>query len=295
VSRQLVFVHGRSQGGLDSIGLKAEWVDAFKDGLRKGGLGLPIAESDIRFPYFGDTLDDLVNGATGDDVAPVIVRGEGVAEEESDFIAEALLEVKEKQGITDAQVQALAGSGVEERGVLNWGWVQRVIQAIDTHVPGASGTSVALATRDVYQYLRNPGFQNVIDSGVRSAFTAGVETVVVGHSLGSVVSYSLLRREGRALGWKVPLYVTLGSPLAVKVIRNSLTPIRHPQCVGKWFNAMDDRDVVALYPLDERHFPVDPAIENKIDVDNPTSNRHGISGYLSDPVVARRIHDALVG
>jgi hypothetical protein len=28
-------------------------------------------------------------------------------------------------------------------------------------------------------------------------------------------------------------------------------------------------------------------------VANPTPNRHGISGYLSDPVVARRIHDAL--
>ena len=35
-------------------------------------------------------------------------------------------------------------------------------------------------------------------------------------------------------------------------------------------------------------------IENKTDVRNPTANRHGISGYLDDAEVARRIHDALL-
>jgi hypothetical protein len=36
-----------------------------------------------------------------------------------------------------------------------------------------------------------------------------------------------------------------------------------------------------------------PPIKNKTDVDNPTPNRYGISGYLGDPS-ARRIYDALV-
>ena len=56
---------------------------------------------------------------------------------------------------------------------------------------------------------------------------------------------------------------------------------------------MEERDIVSLYALDETHFPVDPAIENKTDVDNFTENRHGIAGYLSDKVVAKRIYDAL--
>jgi hypothetical protein len=133
----------------------------------------------------------------------------------------------------------------------------------------------------------------VIDKGVRAAFTPGVETVVVGHSLGSVVSYNILRRDGKALGWKVPLFVTVGAPLAVRVIKQALAPVKHPECVVKWFNAMDSRDIVALYPLDSQHFSVSPPIENKTDVDNPTENRHGISGYLSDAVVAKRIYDAL--
>lgn len=146
-----------------------------------------------------------------------------------------------------------------------------------------------------YLYLNNPGIRDVIDTGVWQAIPRDAECVVVGHSLGSVVSYSLLRREGTALGWQVPLYVTVGAPLAVTKIKTSLAPNKHPNCAKKWFNAMDPDDIVALYPLDDRHFPVDPAVENKTDVDNQTPNQHGIVGYLSDPEVARRIHDALVG
>jgi hypothetical protein len=91
----------------------------------------------------------------------------------------------------------------------------------------------------------------------------------------------------------VPLYVTVGSPLGVGAIKQLIGRPRHPECAKGWFNAMDPRDVVALHPLDNAHFRVDPAIENKTDVDNATENRHGISGYLSDPEIARRIHAAL--
>ena len=50
---------------------------------------------------------------------------------------------------------------------------------------------------------------------------------------------------------------------------------------------------MALYPLDKANFPIDPTIENRMDIHNSTENRHGISGYLADEQVAKRIHDAL--
>ena len=152
---------------------------------------------------------------------------------------------------------------------------------------------MALFTNDVYQYLHNPGIGRVLDDGVRSAFARGVETVVVSHSLGTVVAYNVLKKAGAERGLKVPLFVTLGSPLGVKVVKRAVRPIGYPGCASHWFNAMDERDVVALFALDDKHFDIDPDIENKTDVDNPTSNRHGISGYLGDPEVARRIHEAL--
>jgi hypothetical protein len=293
MTRQLVLIHGRAQEHRNAADVKAEWVDAWEKGLEKNGLTLPISDADIRFPYYGQTLYDLVQDKPPSQVAEVIVRGDDTKDKEALFVREILLEIQKHSGITDEQVQALSSETIAERGPLNWKWVRSILQSLDTYVPGASGASIALATRDVYLYLRNPGFQNIIDSGVRSAITSGVETVVVGHSLGSVVSYSLLRRDGKALGWKVPLFVTLGAPLAVTAIKDAIKPIKHPECATRWFNAMDSRDIVALYPLDAARFPVNPAIENKTDVDNETENRHGISGYLSDAVVAKRIYDAL--
>ena len=71
------------------------------------------------------------------------------------------------------------------------------------------------------------------------------------------------------------------------------TPLRSPACVRDWFNAYDDRDVVALVALDDKAFDVNPRIENKGDVLNFTDNRHGIAGYLADPVVAAKIVEFL--
>lgn len=291
--RQLVFIHGRAQQEKDSVALKKTWVDAWRRGLAASGLSLPLTDADIRFPYYGDTLDQLVQGKPADQAAQVIVRGDDANADEQTFMRAILDEVAEQAGVPEDAIRAGLGADALARGPQNWGWVQGILSALDQHVPGASGASVALFTQDVYHYLKNPGIRDPIDSGVRAAFTLGVETVVVGHSLGTVVAYNVLRRDGDAGGWRVPLFVTLGSPLAVKVIKKSLAPISHPRCAARWFNAMDERDVVSLYPLDAAHFAVTPAIDNKTDVDNPTSNRHGIDGYLSDPVVARRIYDAV--
>ena len=294
MSRELVFVHGRSQQHKNAVDLKAAWISALSAGLEKSGLALPIGEDEIRFPYYGDTLDTLVRDPAAADVPDVIVRGAGDTAEK-EFVAAVVTEIKNQTGIDDEQVRTLAGDVAIEQGPQNWRWVRAILSAIDTHVPGGSGAGLALATHDVYQYLRNPGIRDTIEEGVRNAITSGTETVVVGHSLGSVVSYNLLKRDGQELGWNVPLYVTVGCPLAITAIRRALMPIGHPACAPQWFNALDPQDIVALYPLDATHFDVDPEIENKTDVDNDTPNQHGISGYLSDATVARQIHDSLIG
>jgi hypothetical protein len=219
----------------------------------------------------------------------------------NDFMQHVLREVLAKKGISESKIreevtnanQSLGHNDIIERGLLNWKWVQGIIAAIDKYVPGTSGATVALATADVYHYLTKPGVRDVLETGVRQAITVDVEHIVVAHSLGSIVAYNLLRRDGSQLGWRIPLFITLGSPLAITRIKRSLTPYRHPSCVGKWFNAMDPDDIVALHPLDYANFPIDPEIENKTDVENDTDNQHGISGYLKDREVARRIYEAL--
>jgi hypothetical protein len=292
--KELVFVHGRAQEHKDAAELKQIWVEAWRRGLAKSGLDLPLPQDKIRFPYYGQTLYDLAAHLPEGEAAKVVVKGVGAgAGEDLHFLATVLQEVQRVHGLSDAQVQAMTQTAYVEKGPLQWEWVQGILAAIDRYIPGASSASIALATNDVYQYLRNPGLATVIDNGVRQAFDEVPDKVVVSHSLGTVVAYNLLRREGEAHKWKVPLFVTLGSPLAVSAIRAALRPISSPGCVGHWFNAMDSQDVVALYPLDEHYFKVDPLIENKIDVHNATPNHHGIVSYLDDAQVAKRIYDAL--
>jgi hypothetical protein len=288
----LVLVHGRGQENRDGAALKQDWLRSLRKGLEAQGIDADVPDSSVRFPYYGQTLFDLVRGAA--DPADVVVRGEPEDAAEREFVSAFLGEVFDKAGITQRQIQEAADDDdVLDRGPMNWGWVRAGLIALDRHVPGASAASVSLVTRDVYRYLRSQGVRDAIEGGIRAALTPGEETVVVSHSLGTVVAYNLLRREGKAEGWKVPLLVTLGSPLAVSVIKQSLRPLSHPPVVEKWFNAYDDDDVVSLYGLDAKHFPVDPPVENYSKVDNRTSNQHGISGYLEDPTVARRIHEAL--
>jgi hypothetical protein len=64
--------------------------------------------------------------------------------------------------------------------------------------------------------------------------------------------------------------------------------------VNSWSNAFDTRDIVALYPLDPANFPVSPAITNYNKVNNHTDNRHGIDGYLDNPIVTKWVLDALM-
>jgi hypothetical protein len=302
MTRELVLVHGRSQEGKDAKALKAEWLDALDEGLCKSGLRLPIPEESVRLPFYGDTLYELSQGMPADAAADVIVRGDAqeVDREELRFTRAVMQEIAKKSGIAEEQIAAAVGQDVVARGPQNWEWFQGILRVIDRFVPFGSGSSVALFTRDVYQYLKNSAIREHIEKGVREAFSDQVETVVVSHSLGTVVAYNLLRREGHLRNWKLPLFVTLGSPLAINEIRKTLrsfAPTRCPECASAWFNAMDQRDVVALYPLDTQCFPLNPlqpAIENKTDVRNRTRNRHGIAGYLDDKDVAKRIYDALV-
>jgi len=56
-----------------------------------------------------------------------------------------------------------------------------------------------------------------------------------------------------------------------------------------WYNAYEDRDVVALYSLDNNNSSVNPAITNNGAVRNWTDNHHGIIGYLDDENVAKVI------
>jgi len=287
---RLLLVHGRAQEGKDPATLQREWVAALNRGAAKFGSALaPSVE--VAFPFYGDMLDSYAREMDIPLTSEVQTRGEK-SDEFLRFQYEVAESIRQAAGIPEEKVNAEFDGPVQERGPLNWKWVQAVLRAIDKNGGAMNQSTLELFTRDVFLYVTRAGVRDAIDRIVAAKLTEE-PTVVVGHSLGSVVAYSVLVNDRRAL--KVPLYVTVGSPLGVRAIRDRFRPIRYPQpAVASWYNAFDPRDVVALYPLDTTNFPVEPRIENKFDVDNYTDNRHGISAYLDDRAVARKILSGLV-
>ena len=287
--RKLVFIHGRAQQGRDPVKLKAEWLDALGQGSSKTKLKVPDP-LDVSFPFYGDVLDDFAKKSEIPLTADVQERGAKVDEDFLIFQAEMAEAIRSAAGVTDEQIDAEYGPNPRPRGPLNWEWVQAILRAIDSNADGLNAATLQAFTRDVFLYTRRAGVRDEIDRIVATSLTEE-PTIVVGHSLGSVVAYNVLRNDSRKL--QVPLFVTVGSPLGVRAVRDQFRPLRYPR-IGQWYNAFDTRDVVALYPLDATNFPVKPAIENASHVRNGTDNRHGISGYLDDASVAARIVKALM-
>lgn len=290
-SLKLVFVHGRSQQGRSSQELKTEWLGALEKGATALGQALPI-DLDVAVPFYGDKLDAFAQAFGVPLTTDIHTRGSDTQDEFLEFQADLAEQVRTQAGVTNAEINTEYGDNPRERGPQNWEWVQAILRALDKHSSGAGGVALETFTRDVFLYTRRQGVRDEIDAIIGEALTEQ-PTVIVAHSLGSVVAYNVLRSDRRNL--HVPLFLTVGCPLGVRAVRNQLKPIKFPAHVSAWFNAFDSRDVVALYPLDGANFPITPEVENYAKVKNHTDNRHGIIGYLDDIEVAGRILTAVAG
>ncbi len=282
----LVMVHGRAQGGRGDK-LASEWIETWKKGLTADQADGLEDRFDIRQPFYGDKLDELVKESASFPTN-VATRGDpGDIDPEFMEFRRAIAEAAaERAGVLGELEEELA---YQERGPLNWNWVQRILQKLET-MPGLGGNIIERFTRDVWVYLTDDDVREKINTIVIEKMPQSGKFVMLGHSLGSVVAYDILRK---AQGVEVPLFITVGSPLGVRAIVEKLRPIGHPKVAKAWYNAYDEADAVALNPLDSKCFPVTPSIENYNKIKNPTDNRHGIIGYLNDKVLATKMWDSM--
>jgi hypothetical protein len=285
---RIVFIHGRAQQRKNSKKLQSEWEAAWKKGLRLAKIPAPRT-IDAVLPYFGDRLVDLIKKIEAPLLVDIITRGGSLQSKAARLQTQMMYEIARNAGLTDQKIQSYYSGEPQERGLENTAWVRAIAKALDK--TPLRGRVVDLVTHDVSVYLTNSGVRSQVDRIVEKELDQS-PCVVVAHSLGTVVAYNVLFNASAALD--VRLFVTVGSPLGLNAVKNNLDgPLAKPVCVSRWFNARDKRDIVAAVPLDSKHFSVSPPISNKSDVDNHTSNRHGIEGYLDDPEVARKIFQAL--
>lgn len=291
---KLVFLHGRSQEDKDPLVLRQKWVAALRAGLDKAGLELPIDEWDILFPYYGNALRDV----TSDMPESLATVRFPLQEQQGHFSCAVLQDCLDEIGVTEEVIAAQTPPndplGERLSVALSNEFFHKGLQLLDRYVPRARTKLIEATAADVSLYLHDPEVRGYIDNGVAQAFRdcGNEDTVVVGHSMGSIIAYRVLSEAG-IINCPVKALITIGSPLGMQVIRESLEPVEHPPNVDYWFNAYDPRDIVALNPLDDANFPVGRAIKNYGGIENESDNHHKIHGYLSDRVVATAIVKAL--
>lgn len=281
---KLVFVHGMRQEGKDPVALKNAWEQALRAAWKEQGLAPPNYQ--LEMPFYGDKLDELVRALHAG--GGVIARGSEMPVLSSTEEL-TLREYQTALGVSDDAIRTELGSEIVARGPANWEWVQALARVLE-NVPGFGEIGLDFVVQ-VNGYLDRMHIRKAVDDIVRPAFEQG-PTVVVSHSLGTIVSYLLLTKLGAAA--KIPLLVTLGSPLGIQVVKTRLKPpaIGIPEGVGAWINGTDPRDYVALHAeLNASTFCT--GITNIPDVSNPREDAHSIIGYLSNAKVARAIHEAL--
>jgi hypothetical protein len=125
----------------------------------------------------------------------------------------------------------------------------------------------------------------------RAAARGDADTkVIIGHSLGSVVTCEATHRLRRPL----PLLATLGSPLALRNVVHDLLrpqPLSVPPLVCSWINVADRDNIEAARLLLDRHFPADRVLHSTYAVDSG-AHPHDVSFYLTSHEVGRAVGEA---
>ncbi len=285
---KLLLIHGRRQGGRSEEELKSSWLSHLGVGMAKSNRDLPVGAEDVYLPFYGRLLDDLTVANIVQTKGLLDPFAESVLEYDT-FAGEFLTELATGAGATAGEI-AMVQQMKANKGVEKWGFILALLRLIDART-GWGQLAIKRFTRDVYKYLKVSEVRAAVDNAVLKGIPEE-PCLAVAHSLGSIVLYNILCNNPKL---NVRSLVTVGSPLGIRAVQRHLAePLVMPKpLTGGWLNAYDKRDIVALNPLDKKRFDVLPAIENLDHVRNGSKNRHRISGYLGDRIVAERIYRKL--
>ena len=289
---RMILVHGISQEGKSEQAILDEWLPPLRTSLTNLGTDPLDNLSRIEAVFYGDLLDE--NSSPWLKAQTLSMGADDASDDFDEFAVQALEEMAAIIGVTRADIEAEeAGTIVPMGKGPHKKWLKAIARAIEKFSP-LKGTLALRVLDQAHAYIRNQHVHDFTNNKVRPAFEDDEPAIIVSHSLGTVVSYALLRvfvRNDRPR--QSPLWLTLGSPLGIDVVRKSFTkPRSRPAGVARWINAADPEDFVALHAtLDASNYS--PDIENIGDVENGHENPHRIAGYLSDKRVAQAIAQAI--
>lgn len=289
---RMILIHGINQQGKSSEQIRDEWLTSLRASLADYDSDPLEALSSIKAAFYGDRLEELSSAKVKDEA--IALGAEEAPADFDEFAVDALKEMALRIGVTEKQIEdEISTTTVAQGAGPHKKWVKAIARVIETVSP-FQGTLALRILGQAHAYIRNQYVHDEINALVRPLFEENEPAIVVSHSLGTIVSYSLLREFAKnGDPRQSPLFLTLGSPLGIKSIRNGFTKPRvKPDNVQRWVNGADPEDFVALRPeLTSDNFG--PGIENYPDMENGKADPHSISAYLSDPRIVKAITDSI--
>ncbi|RDD85884.1 alpha/beta fold hydrolase [Streptomyces parvulus] len=309
----LLFVHGIGSSR-DPKAERDSWLAALAIGARKAGHsseGSALAENafcDTAFAYYGDlfTSPQAQGAATPDATA-----GES---EELRRLLEGMIDAQlagdpdmgERRVLQHARVELMADQQTQGSGDL----IRRLVNVCTTllALPGmrrggqwVSGRLMAGDLAQVTRYLSRAEADDAgstLDECIRERMLSFLNgdrpTVIIAHSLGSIVALEALHQHRGA----VPLLVTIGSPIGMRTVvlpRLQPQPPATPDCVERWLNYWDRDDIIAPRPwLDRDVLPNAGGcvpVSDRVDSDGIWA--HTATKYLAQASVAGPIVEAI--
>ena len=289
---RMILVHGINQQGKCSQKILDEWLYSLHATYATLGHD-PLGKlSRIEAAFYGDTLEQLSSVKLKSEA--IALGAEEAPEDFDEFAVDALKEMALRMGVTEAQIEAEVSETAVAQGAGPHKKLLKAIARVIETVSPFHGTLALCVLGQAHAYIRNQHVHDEVNKLVHPLFEHDEPAIVVSHSLGTIVAYSMLRefaKYGRPR--QSPMLVTLGSPLGIDSVRRGFPKPRiKPDNVLRWVNGADPEDFVALRPeLTNDNFG--PGIENYPDIENGYENPHSIAGYLSDTRIAKAIAESI--
>lgn len=235
---RIIIVHGigHQYDGPNSV--LAQWLPPLKDGVVLA-TGRAVGDDEVSCAFYGDVFRPSGTKSVGLPSYDAVDVEDGF---EQEFLSIMWDEVRSAEGTVSR------GAATKGRAP---GWVQSALDAICMSRFGAGLVERALILnlKQVAKYFTMPELRQAIQGRVRDAVSVDA-SVIVAHSLGSVVAYEYLCASPDS---PVRILVSLGSPLGIRnLIFDRLIPPPvagrgiFPGGLERWFNIADAGDIVAL-------------------------------------------------
>ncbi|TKB71200.1 MAG: hypothetical protein E8D46_17690 [Nitrospira sp.] len=285
---RLAFVHGINNENNTPESIANVWWDALVAGWKAAGL-MPKPKPDISVGYYAD----LLGGGTSSAAVEMGPSGSSTG-----LAAGLLQEYADAADVSPDELRAVTAelglpAEAVAQGAPHEGWIVGFASVLERVLPTKGKLMARLFLRQAVTYINDRALAAQIDRKVSSQIFGAKSdpVIVIAHSLGTVVSYRILA-SGAAAGRQVPLFVTLGSPLSVRMFKSILparSSIPNPP-IGRWFNGRHKEDFVTLGRAITQQSIGFPDVVDQTDIVNKDDDKHTIIHYLASPSVAREIY-----